>query len=81
MQILPEYFNLGKMKTLFIFFVRIYQWCISPLIGQRCRFYPSCSKYMEEAIVKHGCIKGIFLGVKRIIKCGPWHPGGDDPVP
>ena len=69
------------MKTLFILLIRIYQWCISPLIGQRCRFYPSCSTYMEEAINKYGCFKGIYLGLKRLVKCGPWHPGGDDPVP
>lgn len=61
--------------------IKIYQWTIAPLLGECCRFSPSCSHYMEEAIRVHGMTQGIGLGLKRLIKCHPWHPGGDDPVP
>jgi len=54
---------------------------ISPFLGQNCRFYPSCSKYAEEAITVHGGIKGSWLAIKRIGRCHPWHEGGIDPVP
>lgn len=50
-------------------------------MGQQCRFYPTCSHYAEEAIQTHGALKGAFLGVCRIGKCHPWHPGGFNPVP
>ena len=69
------------MKWPFLFFIRIYQLTIRPLIGQNCRFYPSCSDYASEAIQKHGIFYGIWLGVKRILKCGPWNKGGHDPIP
>lgn len=61
--------------------IRFYQRAISPMLGSNCRFYPTCSSYTYEAIEKHGALKGIFLGSKRIIKCHPFHPGGYDPVP
>lgn len=61
--------------------LRIYRWCISPMLGKNCRFVPTCSEYAEEAIEKHGLFKGGWLAFKRAIKCGPWHPGGHDPVP
>ena len=64
-----------------ILIIRAYQVAISPIFGQCCRFYPSCSAYWIDAIDKHGCIKGIFLGLKRICKCHPFHPGGVDMVP
>lgn len=51
---------------------------ISPFLGPCCRFYPSCSEYSMEAISKYGMLKGIWLTVKRIVKCHPWHPGGVD---
>ncbi|MDQ5947278.1 MAG: uncharacterized protein QG619_2710 [Pseudomonadota bacterium] len=69
------------MKQLLILLIRFYRYAISPLLGSRCRFYPSCSEYTTEAIQKHGAWKGFRLGVKRISRCHPWHPGGYDPVP
>ncbi len=59
--------------------IRIYRRFISPLMPPACRFYPSCSQYAEEAIKKYG-LKGIFLAIKRILKCHPLHPGGYDPL-
>ena len=61
--------------------IKIYQYMISPLIGPRCRFYPSCSNYSIEAIKSHGITVGIWLSIKRLIRCHPYHPGGYDPVP
>jgi len=68
------------MKKIFIAMIRIYQWTLSPFIGQQCRFYPTCSNYGLEALQKHGAIKGTWLTVKRICRCHPWHSGGIDPV-
>jgi putative membrane protein insertion efficiency factor len=65
----------------FIAIIRTYQIVLSPLLGQNCRFYPSCSCYAHEALKTHGLIKGSLLAVKRISKCHPMHPGGIDPVP
>lgn len=61
--------------------IRVYQLTLSLLIGQQCRFFPSCSHYTQEAIEKHGLVRGIGLGSKRILRCHPWHPGGIDLVP
>ena len=61
--------------------IRIYQIFISPLFPPSCRFVPTCSAYAFEAIRKHGPFRGLFLAVKRILKCHPLHPGGVDPVP
>jgi putative membrane protein insertion efficiency factor len=61
--------------------IRGYQLVISPLIGPRCRFYPSCSHYAIEAIETHGALRGVWLTLKRISRCHPWHEGGFDPVP
>ena len=69
------------MKTFILFLIKIYKRLISPILGQRCRFYPSCSDYTFEAVKKYGLIKGLFLGGKRLLKCHPLHPGGIDPVP
>lgn len=60
--------------------VRAYQRWISPLLGPRCRFYPSCSAYMIEAIQKRGVARGVLKGAWRILRCNPLHPGGYDPV-
>jgi putative membrane protein insertion efficiency factor len=61
--------------------IRIYQWVISPLIGPKCRFSPSCSNYALEALKKYGIFKGVWLSVKRISRCHPWGGHGVDPVP
>ena len=61
--------------------VKGYRYFISPLLGQNCRFYPSCSAYAEEALTTHGLLKGGWLSAKRIGCCHPWHAGGYDPVP
>ncbi|MBC59874.1 MAG: membrane protein insertion efficiency factor YidD [Gammaproteobacteria bacterium] len=69
------------LKTLLIRLITFYQLTLSLLIGNDCRFYPTCSQYTKEAIEKHGSIKGSWLGVRRICSCHPWHEGGVDPVP
>jgi putative membrane protein insertion efficiency factor len=69
------------MKNIALFLIRCYQVLISPLLGGHCRFYPSCSRYTYQAINKHGVLKGIFLGGKRLLKCHPFHPGGVDLIP
>jgi putative membrane protein insertion efficiency factor len=69
------------MKIVLVLLIRVYQLTISPFLGPCCRFYPSCSEYGKEALEKHGLMKGVWLMVKRMLKCHPWHPGGVDPVP
>ncbi|MEE9369233.1 MAG: membrane protein insertion efficiency factor YidD [Pontiella sp.] len=64
-----------------ILLIRLYQKVLSPWLGQRCRFHPSCSHYCIDALQHHGMVFGLWLGVKRIFKCHPFHPGGFDPVP
>ncbi|QBG46149.1 membrane protein insertion efficiency factor YidD [Verrucomicrobia bacterium S94] len=64
-----------------ILLIRGYQLIISPWLGQRCRFQPTCSHYCIEALRQHGMVYGLWLGVIRICKCHPLHPGGIDPVP
>lgn len=61
--------------------VRGYRKWISPVLPPSCRFYPSCSAYAVEAITTHGALRGLWLAVRRLLRCGPWHPGGLDPVP
>lgn len=64
-----------------IFPIRFYQRCISPLTPPACRYTPTCSQYMVEAILRHGALKGFYLGVRRILRCHPWGGHGYDPVP
>jgi len=71
----------NPLYWLAISLIHIYQYCISPFIGPRCRFYPSCSHYTLTAIHKFGFFKGSYLSVKRLLKCHPLHRGGFDPVP
>lgn len=69
------------LKKIFILPIRFYQVFISPMLGPKCRFEPTCSHYAVEAIEEWGVIKGIYLGTKRLFKCHPWGPFGADPVP
>ncbi|QOX64805.1 membrane protein insertion efficiency factor YidD [Anoxybacterium hadale] len=68
------------MKWMIMLLIRGYQKLISPLFPASCRFYPTCSQYFLQAVEKYGAVKGSFLGVKRILKCHPFHPGGYDPL-
>ena len=65
----------------FIFLIKIYQWFISPLLGSKCRYTPTCSQYGLEAFKKYGPFKGGYLTIKRILSCHPWGGHGNDPVP
>ena len=67
------------MKKLLVKMINIYQ-KFSSMTPPTCRFYPTCSQYTKEAILKYGVLKGCFLGAKRILKCHPFHPGGYDPL-
>ncbi|MBN2497696.1 MAG: membrane protein insertion efficiency factor YidD [Deltaproteobacteria bacterium] len=69
------------MKTLLVILIRLYQLLLSPLFGPCCRFHPSCSEYAVESIQRHGVWRGVFLSVRRLLRCHPFHPGGIDPVP
>ena len=69
------------MRKLLILGIRGYQAVLSPLLGGHCRFYPTCSEYWIGAIEKYGCLKGLWLGSRRLVKCHPLHPGGVDLVP
>ena len=69
------------IKFPFLLLIKIYQNIISPILPHTCRFQPTCSQYMLEAIKIHGVFKGIYLGTKRILRCHPWGGSGFDPVP
>ena len=69
------------MKKIIIYLIKFYQITLSPLLGSNCRFQPTCSAYMIEAINLHGVLKGLSLGIKRISKCHPFGSKGYDPVP
>ncbi|MBE6894291.1 MAG: membrane protein insertion efficiency factor YidD [Ruminococcaceae bacterium] len=69
------------IKKLFILPIKFYKACISPLLGNNCRFAPTCSEYMMQAIEIHGVLKGLVLGTWRILRCNPFCKGGYDPVP
>jgi uncharacterized protein len=69
------------ITSLLILFVKIYKYSISPLLPAACRYYPTCSEYTIQALKKYGPLKGLFLGLKRILSCNPWGGHGYDPVP
>ena len=61
--------------------IRVYRYLISPMFGNHCRYTPSCSQYAQEALATHGVLRGLWLTLKRVGSCHPWHAGGYDPVP
>ena len=70
-----------RVRTILAALIAVYQKTISPLLGSRCRFYPSCSQYAKDAVLKHGVLRGTRLAIARILRCHPWNPGGVDLVP
>jgi hypothetical protein len=69
------------MKSVVLFLLRIYKKTLSPLLGTHCRYYPTCADYMYQSIEKYGTGRGLFLGLRRLLRCHPFHAGGLDPVP
>jgi putative membrane protein insertion efficiency factor len=70
------------MRKVFLALIRFYQFAISPLLGNNCRFYPTCSHYMYGAIERYGVVTGGWMGIKRLLRCHPWYKGNlVDPVP
>jgi putative membrane protein insertion efficiency factor len=69
------------LRSLALATLQAYKRLLSPLLPPACRFRPTCSEYAAEAIEKHGLVRGGTLTVRRLVRCGPWHPGGYDPVP
>ena len=64
-----------------VFVIRLYRHMVSPLRPATCRFVPTCSQYAVDALIEYGLIRGSWLAATRLAKCGPWHPGGWDPIP
>lgn len=69
------------LRKIFLIPVYFYRYCISPLTPPSCRYNPTCSQYMVQAVMRHGIFKGGWLGIKRILRCNPWGGSGYDPVP
>ncbi len=69
------------MKRLLLALIAGYRYLVSPLLGNHCRYHPSCSAYAQEAIETHGALRGTALALRRLARCHPFHPGGYDPVP
>lgn len=72
---------LNAVNSILLLLIKFYKTFISPVLGNNCRFHPTCSTYSVEALKTHGPIKGLWLSMKRVAKCHPFHPGGYDPVP
>ncbi len=70
----------GLIKIILIWLIKLYQRVISPILPKSCRFYPTCSQYAIQAIEKYGVLTGVWMGIKRVMKCHPFHPGGYDPL-
>jgi len=60
--------------------LKAYKWILSPVLPSACRFYPTCSEYMREAVERHGAARGVWMGVRRLLRCHPFQAGGYDPV-
>jgi putative membrane protein insertion efficiency factor len=69
------------VNKILIAFIKVYQYTISPLLGPRCRYYPSCSNYAVDALREHGALRGLGLATWRLLRCNPFSNGGYDPVP
>lgn len=69
------------MKRVVLWLIKGYAYLLSPLLGNNCRYYPSCSAYTREAVEIHGVGRGLWMGLRRILRCHPFHEGGYDPVP
>lgn len=69
------------MKRLLLAMISVYQGCISAFLPTSCRYYPTCSNYGKEAIERYGARTGLWLTIRRLVRCHPWHRGGYDPVP
>ncbi|MCX6372472.1 MAG: membrane protein insertion efficiency factor YidD [Actinobacteria bacterium] len=69
------------MNRILIAFIKVYQYTMSPLLGPRCRYYPSCSNYAVDALREHGAVRGLGLATWRLLRCNPFSNGGYDPVP
>jgi hypothetical protein len=69
------------MTRILLFLVKAYQYLISPMLGPSCRYTPTCSEYAVQALKKYGALKGVWMSVKRVGRCHPWHDGGYDPLP
>ena len=70
----------NPLRTAFVLPIRLYQKTVSPLMGERCKYYPSCSEYAVQAISKFGILRGLVLAGWRLLRCNPWSHGGFDPV-
>ena len=69
------------VARLLVYAIKVYQWTLSPLLGANCRHLPTCSAYAVEALERHGVAAGLWLSLKRLLRCNPWVAGGYDPVP
>jgi putative membrane protein insertion efficiency factor len=69
------------VKTVALLLIKAYRTVLSPILGNHCRFYPTCSAYTYEAIERYGFLRGCGLGIRRLLRCHPFHEGGIDPVP
>ena len=69
------------MRKLIVAILHLYKVVLSPLLPSACRYYPSCSEYMRQAVERYGVARGLWMGAKRLLRCHPFHAGGIDPVP